>query len=273
MELEKTASPQIAEPGQTVTYTITYRNIGDGNAKDVWVNDTLPAGLDLVSATPTPTAISGQDLTWYFNNIVHGSAGYITITATVNALPADGETVTNSAGLTYHDVLRRPMGTVAATADFTCSRPVIAVAKVADVSAVSPGGTIVYTIYYNNTGSATAGSVWINDTLPTGVSFSSASPAPATISGQDLAWHITNVAPGTHSITVTVTVDGDATGTLVNWAYLDYSSAYGYGLGPSSDSAVVEIPEMRHLAIPILGMMLMGFAYLKRRRQDNGKEI
>jgi hypothetical protein len=70
-----------------------------------------------------------------------------------------------------------------------------------------------------------------------------------------------------------VTVDSNATGTLTNWAFLDYASAYGYGLESSSDSAVVEIPEMQHLAVAILGMMFMGFIYLKRRRQDNGKEI
>ncbi|MFO7618579.1 MAG: lamin tail domain-containing protein, partial [Thermoplasmata archaeon] len=273
MDIEKAVTPPTAEPGQTVTYTITYSNTGDGNAKDVWVNDTLPASVDLVSAIPAPTSVSGQDLVWFFNTVGHGTTNYISITAKVNDLPADGEVVTNAATLVYHDALKRPMGTGTAWANFTCSRPVISVEKAADVSTVVAGGTIVYTIYYNNTGSATAGSVWINDTLPTGVTFVSATPAPNTASGQNLEWLITNVAPGVHSITVTVTVDSNATGTLTNWATLDYASAYGLTLESSADSAMVVIPEMRHLAIPAFGMMFMGFIYLKRRGQNRGKKI
>jgi uncharacterized repeat protein (TIGR01451 family) len=273
MDVDKSVSVAVAQPGQTVTYTIWYNNTGDGNAKDVWVNDTLPAGMDFVSATPSPASVSGQDLVWYFPNVIHSSTNSITMTARMNDLPADGDTLTNTVTMVYHDALKRPMGSSMDAADITCSRPVIAVEKVADVSTVVAGGTIVYTIYYNNTGTANAGSVWINDTLPAGVSFVSANPAPTTISGQNLGWHLTNVAPGSHSITVTVTVDSNATGTLTNWAFLDYASAYGYGLESSSDSAVVEIPEMQHLAVAILGMMFMGFIYLKRRRQDNGKEI
>jgi uncharacterized repeat protein (TIGR01451 family) len=210
---------------------------------------------------------------WYFNNAGHGTTNYITITVKVNSLPADGESVINVASLTYHDALRRPMGTANAWANFTCARPVITIEKVADVSTVVAGGTIVYTIYYNNTGTANAGSVWINDTLPAGVTYVSANPAPATISGQILAWHLTNVAPGSHSITITVTVDANATGTLTNWANLDYSSAYAWKLNSSSDSAIVEIPEMRHLAIPIFSIMFIGFIYHRKGRRGNGKEI
>ncbi len=273
MEIEKTASVATAEPGQTVIYTITYRNIGDGNAKNVWVNDTLPSGIDFASSSPAPTSISGQNIVWYFNNVNHGTTNSITLTTRVNSTAADSSVLTNTASLVYHDALRRPMGSSTASASLTFRKPVITVAKVADVATASAGDTIAYTIYYNNTGSANAGSVWINDTLPAGVSYVSASPAPATVSGQSVAWHLINVAPGSHSITITVTVDSNATGTLTNWAFLDYSSAYAWKMNSSSDSAVVEIPEMRHLAIPIFGIMFIAFIYHRKGRRGNGKEI
>ncbi|MBU4071805.1 MAG: DUF11 domain-containing protein, partial [Candidatus Thermoplasmatota archaeon] len=264
MDVDKTVTPLTAEPGQYVTYTIWYNNTGDGNAKDVWVNDTLPAGVDFISSNPAPTSISGQDLVWYFNSVVHDTTNFITVTVEVNEIPADGEVVTNNVGLVYHDALKRPMGSSMAQASFTCVRPQITVEKVADVTETTAGGTIVYTIYYNNTGTANAGSVWINDTLPAGVTFVSANPAPDSITGLTLYWHFTSIAPGTHSITVTVTVNATTgSGTIVNWAYLDYSSGYGYSLESSSDLAMVIVPEFGQ---PFLGIMgIMGIILISRR--------
>ncbi len=273
MEVWKSASPLIAEPGQLVTYTIWYNNTGDGNAKDVWVNDTLPTGMDYVSANPTPASVSGQDIVWYFNNVNHNTVNSITLTARVSALAADGDILVNTATLVYHDALRRPMGSSADTADVTCSRAVISVEKVADVAETVAGGTVVYTIYYNNTGSANAGSVWVNDTLPAGVTFMSAS-IPPTVSGSVLSWHLTDVAPGTHSITVTVAVNATAgSGTITNWAFLDYASNYGTALGSGSDSATVIIPEMGRLAVPLLGIMLMAIAGIGKGRRNDGKKV
>lgn len=265
MSVEKIASLANAEPGQTVTYTIYYNNTGDGNAKNVWVNDTLPAGIDYVSAMPTPDSVSGQDISWHFPNVVHDSTNIIMITGTVNDVPADSESMVNSVDLNYFDQLKRPMGTVTGWANVTCLRPVISVEKVSDVTTAIAGGTITYTIYYNNTGSVNAGDVWINDTLPSGVTFSSASDSP-TVIGSTVSWHLTNVAPGSNSVTVQVTVNATApSGTIINWAYLDYASNYGYILESSSDSATVVIPEMQNLAIPIGGMILIIFIFNNRR--------
>ncbi len=49
--------------------------------------------------------------------------------------------------------------------------PDITVEKTANVTTAEPGDLIEYTIYYNNTGPGEAETVWINDTLPDGVTF------------------------------------------------------------------------------------------------------
>jgi uncharacterized repeat protein (TIGR01451 family) len=49
--------------------------------------------------------------------------------------------------------------------------PYIVVDKTANVTVVKPGDMIEYTIYYNNTGPDEVATVWINDTLPEGVTF------------------------------------------------------------------------------------------------------
>jgi uncharacterized repeat protein (TIGR01451 family) len=274
MNVEKTATPTTAEPGQTITYTIWYNNTGDGNAKSIWVNDTLPAGVDYVSASPAPASISGQTVGWFFGNVVHDTINSITLTVRMNSLPYDGDVLINAVSLVYHDALKRLMSTSSDSAIVTCARPVISVEKTANVADAVAGGTIIYTIYYNNTGSRTAPHVWINDTMPAGVTYVSSSIAPAAISGLTLNWHLINVAPGAHSFTVTVTVNATTgSGTITNWAYLDYSSNYGQILEPSSDSAVVVIPEMQNLVVPVFGILSISFIIFRKRRQNNGKDV
>jgi len=67
LTLTKTVDKTNAQPGETVTYTITYQNTGTEDATNVVIEDTINSGLDLVSA---PGAVTdGQTLTWTFPNI------------------------------------------------------------------------------------------------------------------------------------------------------------------------------------------------------------
>ncbi len=45
LTITKTVKPTTANPGQTITYTVTIKNTGDGDAKNVVLTDTLPSGL------------------------------------------------------------------------------------------------------------------------------------------------------------------------------------------------------------------------------------
>ena len=90
------------------------------------------------------------------------------------------------------------------------------------------------------------------------------------MNGDTYTWHFTNVAPGSHSFTITVQVDADApSGTITNWAFLDYTTMSDYNLETSSDSAMTVIPEMQNLALAIFGIMIIGFIGLRKRRDKN----
>ncbi|MEM3524420.1 MAG: hypothetical protein QXQ54_02060, partial [Thermoplasmata archaeon] len=90
----------------------------------------------------------------------------------------------------------------------------------------------------------TAGDVWINDTLPDGVDFVSASDG-GVLDGNVVRWHFTNVAPGSHYVTLQVSVNVTQ-GTLTNWAFLNYTSLYGVKFQESSDSAnTTVVPEIK----------------------------
>lgn len=109
------APPQAADIGITktinktspivdeiVTYTITARNdLGPGDATGVTVADTLPAGLTMVSATPSRGTFSGG--VWTVGALAFGSTATLQIQARVNS-GTGGSTIVNSAAISSTSV-------------------------------------------------------------------------------------------------------------------------------------------------------------------------
>src|SRR3989442_15914153 len=83
-------------------------------------------------------------------------------------------------------------------------RPTISVVKTQSRLIAAPGDLITYTLYYNNTDTGMAKTAWINDTLPSGVVFSSSSIPYSYIIGPMYGWALLNVMPGPHPLPVTV---------------------------------------------------------------------
>src|SRR5436309_2144823 len=131
----------------------------------------------------------------------------------------------------------RPMDTNNDAADFYVSlapspargndrhRQTISIVKTQSRLIAAPGEFITYTLYYNNTDTGMAKIAWINDTLPSGVVFSSSSVPYSYIIGPMYGWAFANVMPGAHSLTVTVQVSATTTDgqVLRNTVTLDYT--------------------------------------------------
>ncbi|MCX8174162.1 MAG: DUF11 domain-containing protein, partial [Thermoplasmata archaeon] len=260
----KIANVAETQPGGTITYTIYYNNTGDGNAKEVWINDTLPDGVTFVSSSVPYTSTDGRTYRWYFGTILYASTNSLTITVQVNATVGDGTTLQNSVNLTYRDQLRRSMPSSQANASVVCRRPIIVVAKVVDRQTASNGDLLTYTIYYNNTGSGAAGNVWINDTLPPGVDFVSASNG-GVLDGNVVRWYFANVLPGSHYVTLQVRVNVTQNTTLTNWAHLNYTSLHGVKFPGSSASATTNAVHETTLLSGIV--FLAPVAFLLRQKK------
>jgi uncharacterized repeat protein (TIGR01451 family) len=83
--------------GQAFAYTITVNNSGPIEAKDVVVQDPLPAGLTYISAQPAPTGVA--PLTWNLGNLP-ANGGRATITLLVSlSQNFSGSAVSNSASV------------------------------------------------------------------------------------------------------------------------------------------------------------------------------
>lgn len=86
------------------------------------------------------------------------------------------------------------------------------------------GDTLEYSLFYANFSPLTVSGATLTDDLPAGVTYVSASPTPL-VNGRRLSWNLGDVASGASgSITVRVTVNGNAPATLTNVADITASN-------------------------------------------------
>ncbi len=177
------AAPAIARPGETITYTLTYANMGQGPAEGVQLTDALPAG---VTSSQTPV--------WAIGHVGPGVIGSVAFTATLNpALPC-GAVLTNVGRISAASA-ETDTNNNESRANTTVACPDLLLIKSGPYTARS-GEAIAYTLTYNNLGMGPAAAVQISDTLPAGVT--SAGP---------LTWDLGTVNAGaTGSFVVTATV-------------------------------------------------------------------
>jgi len=81
LELEKSADVGFAGIDDEVTYTLTYRNTGEGNATNVTINEPLPAGTAFVSCSDGCTQSGdGSSVSWSVGTVAPGASGSVTLT-------------------------------------------------------------------------------------------------------------------------------------------------------------------------------------------------
>jgi uncharacterized repeat protein (TIGR01451 family) len=100
LAITKTDSPDPVRVGSSLTYSIGVENRGPLAASGVTVTDSLPKGVDLVSAaTPTGTcAQQNRKLTCALGSIPFGGINYSgAATVTIVVIPRQAGTITNTA--------------------------------------------------------------------------------------------------------------------------------------------------------------------------------
>lgn len=225
LSITKTAEPATVNAGDLVTYRLTVRNAGPQVATNVEVLELLPDGTTLVSMQAhnpnsayefcTPGGIC------YLGTVALDTTALITVVLRVDASMADGP-MTNMAAVTAGQPDNMPDNNLAhATVTVVGSPTMDLILVKTGPAAVQPGGQAVYSIVVTNDGLTTAGSVDIEDNLPAGIEFVSATiqraglgPAPcsgSTCQAGDMA------AGEVVTMTVTGRVRADlAPGTTLN---------------------------------------------------------
>ena len=102
LAVSKSVNNSTAVVGSNVTFTITASNIGPDPASSVVVNDALPSGFTLVSATPS-SGTSWSAPNWTIGNLAVGGTATLTIVATVKNGGYYANTATISGASTQMD--------------------------------------------------------------------------------------------------------------------------------------------------------------------------
>ncbi|MFC2188155.1 T9SS type A sorting domain-containing protein [Fulvivirgaceae bacterium LMO-SS25] len=96
-EVDKT----VAQEGETVTFSISVRNLGFDPVTNIEVSQSLPAGFTLVSAVPSFGTWTAPN--WTIGTMFSGENHVLTVTATVDAVVTEG-LLTNTVSITQDQV-------------------------------------------------------------------------------------------------------------------------------------------------------------------------
>jgi uncharacterized repeat protein (TIGR01451 family) len=249
MTIEKEANTAVADPGDFITYTLTYKNLGNGDAAHVWVNDTIPTYTTYYSSTPNYNETDGSTYTWHFTGVGPGSYT-ITLIVTVDIATPPGTVLENVVTLDYTDDNgNQPYDTQDDSVNVTVTAPDMTIKKEANTTTADPGDIITYTLTYENLGNGIAAHVWVNDTIPTYTTYLSSNPAYSDVDGSTYIWYFTDVGQGTYTITLNVTVDigtppGEVLENVVTLDYTDDNGNQPYDTETDTITVTVTAPEM-----------------------------
>ena len=194
-----------------VTFTVTVTNNGPSSATGVVVTDLVPAGLTLVSATPSAGTYNPVTGVWNLGGLISGANATLTIVATVTTTATTTNTATKTGEVQPDPVT----GNDSASASVTGVSADIRVIKTANQTTPLVGQDVTYTLVAHNLGPSSAPGVQFHDALPAGVTFVSYTATQGTYNSATGIWNVGTMANGA-TVTLTLVVNVASTGTIVN---------------------------------------------------------
>lgn len=220
LSLIKTVDNPAPKPDDLITYNLTYSNTQAGTqAFNVKLYDFLPAGVQFVSANPSPTSNSNGVLL-FASPSVGPTTNDVTVQVNVRVLAGYAQLL-NHALLVADDT---PPAQASLATNVQKPSASLSLSKTGYSSALA-GGQLVYTLIAGNTSGNTASNVTVVDVLPAGVSFVAASLAPTTLTPPVVSWSMGSLAPGEQRTIVVTTTAPASTGVITNTALADAQQA------------------------------------------------
>ncbi len=223
LAVTKTASPEVVNIGEPVTFTIDVTNLSsEGSLTGVDVADVFPfASFDNIAYNIAPDSDSAGALAWEDLDLAAGATMSFTISGTATAVGTHTNTVTVTS---TEDPTEKT-----ANASVTVRAPEVSVTKTVDPEQILVGEQATFTIVVtNNNPDAAANNVVITDVLDEGL----------TQISSDLATSIPQLAAG-ESQTYTIVVQADQRGDFTNEVTVDWDERELSGQSEQFASATV----------------------------------
>lgn len=255
LSIAKTDNQTTANPGKPISYTITVTNSGPSDVTGATVTDTVPSTITGVSWSCTASSGSscgaasgtGNTINTTANLLSGGTATY-TVTGTVS--PTASGTLSNTASVAAPTGVTDPntgnnsstdTDTIAPTPDLTITK--------SHTGNFNQSATGIYTITATNSGTAsTSGLVTVTDTLPTGLTFGTASGTGWTcnISGQTVTCTRTDALAASNSypaIDLSVNVASNAPSSVTNTASVSGGGEVNTTNNSAPDPTTIDSPS------------------------------
>ena len=255
----------IVAPGQTLTYTLVVKNVGNQDATGAQVKDVVPpnstyvaagssAWLATVGGAALPNgAAAGTQAQINIGTLAAGATQTFTFVVKINAAVSAGSSTFVNTATTNDDGSNGPDPTppnnTSTVTDTLTGQPDLVIVKSDGGKSVIPGGTLVYTLSYTNVGPKGASNVTIHETVPPNTTYASA--------GSTAGWTFTNgavagtlgsinvgtVNPGdTGSVTFVIKLNASipiGTVSVDNTATIDDDGTNGPDLNPPDNTSTI----------------------------------
>ncbi len=253
--------PVTARIGEQVLYALVAANRSPTMpARAVTLVDTLPPGLDFVSAAPAAT-VSGGVLSWTMGDVAPGDSVSVALTVRVSDQVRDTVTVRNVAVVAAANA--PPAAALSAPVVLVGLLPnQLGLQKSADVLEVGLGETVPYTLVLQNTGDNPLGDLRVVDSLPEGGRYATGSALGADsvhVDGRVLTFFWSGpLAPGaSHTVRYQVAIVSAEQQVIENRAY---ATAEGGGVTAPMQVAWVRLRS----SWPLETRAVIGKAWLDR---------
>ena len=234
--VKKSASKSSVTAGDSFDYTLEAENIGNADATNVQITDTLPSSLTVTSkpANCTGTATITCDL----GTLAAGAKRSVTFTVKTSdgSCPKVDNFGTVSAG-------NEPSGNTGnnksntVTVNVTCPEPDVLVSKSASTASVNADGSVTFSITATNAGQGTAKDVKITDTLPSSVAITGA--PGCSVTGQTVTCAVGDLAGGAKAtVQVTVKTSAASCPEITNFALVSASNEPSANTGNNASNTV-----------------------------------
>ncbi len=252
LSVSKVDRSDFVSAGGTVTYDISYANVGTQDATGVLITETVPVNTTFVAASSSagwlcaPDANAGSTCTFSVGNLAAGDPSSVIQFAVEldNPLPAGFDTVTNNI-LIADDGTNGPDPDNDNNVDDETTNvgafPDLSITKTDGGVTSGPGQTIVYTLDYANEGDQNSTGVVITETVPANTTHNPAASSvvwvctPDNSAGSVCEYSVGALNAGdSGSITFAIDVD-DPLATGVNLVVNNVSIGDDGTNGPDSD--------------------------------------
>ncbi|GEM_PF-2240331 len=229
--------PELANPGDYCTYTITVTNTSSTDATNVVLMDYVSDNMTYVSSSDGGSHTGGV-VTWNLGAIAGGTSRSVTITLQVNPTLNVEKILTDVAVVAWQDAQSDSYGPVGVAAQTrVCPFPLLSIDIAGPVTG-EPCDTLTFTIGVSNNSSAiNAQNVTVQYVLPYGASYVSSSDGGIYDSGVVL-WNLGTLTAGSYrEVTVTITYCVLPVGAeVISTAGMLWQCPAGVTKGPAFDT-------------------------------------